>query len=160
MCLSLKSLTPKYTIEDKVVYKWLMSCHNGDVKSPFMNFVYELDKSYESILIRDVSYLSIKSRYHKNSPAIISVPNFCYSLITGKFYMHHLQPGIANVTYEVSLGFHTFKSIDDAIIYQKCHNGMSCVSLYKCVIPKNSWYYEGEDNELASDHIIIKERIF
>lgn len=153
MCLYLKSRIPKYTVKDITVYKWLVSCNSGEIKSPFRKFRYELGKSYESPLMRSVSI--IRGKY--NLP-MVSAPYFVYLPITDNYYIHHMRPSFALLRDEVDLGFHTLNSIVAAITYYRGCTSFKA-SLYECIIPKNSWYYEGTDNELASDHLIIKERI-
>lgn len=48
MCLVKKSIFPKFTLRDKIVYKVVYSNYSpGGYRSPFRNYLIELDKEYE-----------------------------------------------------------------------------------------------------------------
>lgn len=155
MCLYLKHLTPRYATKDIVVYKWLLPCIDGTALSPFKNFKYEYNKVYTSPLLRSVNYRFFTWGNRKYT--LISVPR--YKTRQNKTYIESLVPASAYVEDTVEIGFHTLDSIEAAKDYKGCHLGMPrSTSLCKCIIPKHSWYYIGDDGELASDQIIIKEQ--
>lgn len=166
MCLYLKSFTPKYTIKDKIVYKWLIN-NNGVIISPFQEFVYNLGEVHTSLLVRSCGWYSLAAagflmQNAKFPPKIISSPRsrpIPHSF--NKFYITHFVPAVAIIKDEVDLGLHTLDSIRSALEYKQFHTNLDRtffnVFLYECTIPKHSWYYEGRNGEIASDQLIVNK---
>lgn len=136
MCLRLfKDWTKHMAVRNIVCYKFMfeitMDVGDGEknkeitiaIRSPHMQYEYELGKEYESKLINDAG--------------------------------------------RVEEGFHSFPRFID------CWNEMECfidtyrrwgnkkLYVYKCIIPENSFYYNGDYcgvESMASDRIIIVEK--
>lgn len=164
MCLILNKdkVTPKYTTKDKVVYKWLVN-KNGKIMAPIMNFDYKMNILYESELLNNRKYYTLDSKYLLNNPhAIVPHHGFIVDMGTLKYTIKTINSYIQIDSTEIENGFHVFNTISDAMVYKTSNIGCSYlnISLFKCIIPKHSWYYENEvSGEVASDHLIVTRKV-
>lgn len=128
---------PKYATKDITCYKVLIKNLPGEVfhgtyYSPYKLFEYKLKECVSS------------NFDFRLSPTILSSPQKEYR------YLKKLA-----VFDFVTQGLHSYKYLSAAIgcVYRR--GGI----VTECTIPKGSWYYEGTDNELVSDNIIINREI-
>lgn len=56
-------------------------------------------------------------------------------------------------------GVHSFSTIEQALHERRHFIYSSDIYVYRAVIPKGSWYYEGIYNDIASSSLIIKDLI-
>ena len=136
MCLTRSNtkIGPKYATQDIVCYKVLYKIDKEDdvYYSPFVNFMYKLNKRVSS--------------------------NFgfrCCTLPPSPQEEYIFLKKIRNFEF-IHQGLHSFKYLIDAY---KLNNPTLGDVVMKCIIPKGSWYYDGVDNTLVSDNIIIIEEV-
>lgn len=135
MCLIRSNIHcgPKYATEDIICYKVLCKDIFNEYYSPYKFFKYELNKQVSSNFSFTVS-----------SPVSFSPQKEYDSL---KFFRNFNC---------IRQGLHSCKYLSGALGYSSRFIG-ACVM--KCTIPKGSWYYEGTNNELVSDNIIINREV-
>lgn len=95
--------------------------------SPYMNFAYKLGRLNTEI---DLTPITVSDKQPSTN---INV------------YM--------TLIYE---GYHSYSNIGHAIYMSKKHV-IGDIKVYKCIIPRNAYYYENDDGEVVSSNIIIKE---
>lgn len=143
MCLTLfkeKESTPKYTTEDKKVYKWLR-VEDGKIISPFMKYRYELGVLYTSDLRHPMKFGANKG-YSK-----LLLPYMdCFGVI-------HMFP-YRTENREINIGLHSCNSTCSAYRYAANYSTWDW-ELFECTIPKGSWYYTNHLGEIASNQLII-----
>lgn len=140
MCLTRLNIQcgPKYATKDIICYKILRKglpggAFCGIYYSPYKFFEYKLNERVSS----DFSF--------RLSPIILSSPQKEYRCLKKL------------TTFDfVTRGLHSLKYLSTAIGYKM---RFIQVAVMECTIPKGSWYYEGTDNELVSDNIIINREI-
>lgn len=135
MCL-ITNKQVKIAQEDIEIFKVL----SKDFKSPFLNFQYELDKSYFQPLSKTKdSYSTCCSIDHD-----YIVRNY------GTHYYEKVDEGILTVYQE---GFH------GSLKLKNCeHLSSQEKQIFKCIIPKGSEYVEDFVGFIISNQIIIKEQ--
>lgn len=129
---------PKYATKDIICYKVLLKGLFGE---PFHGIYYSPYKFFKYKLNERVS----SNFSFRLSPTLPSTPQKEYR------YLKNLR-----VFDFVSQGLHSFKYSFAAIGHNMRFIGGVVV---ECTIPKGSWYYEGAENELVSDNIIINREI-
>ena len=154
MCLITKQLHPKIADNDIICYKVLLKTKTGErtsYVSPIQHWFYfkdEPDPNY--VFVPDKSYWLLE----KNEDIKPS-------------YVDNL--GIVNpypVNYELYSGyFHMYKNKEDAEKFMTVYRVLS-LSIFECVIPKGSKYYEGTcqmqnliADSIASDKLIVKKQL-
>ena len=130
MCIEVKNIFPKRAKTDIVCYKLLKE----DMTAPYPGFTYDF-KEYKAnvlfILLKDI----------KNF--IIEKP---YSLKGGPYYY-----------YSIGL-LHTYKKSALPFVINQCKYLKR--RLFKCIIPKGTYYYESSDfSKYASRKLRIVEEI-
>lgn len=135
MCLTRSNMNcgPRYATEDIICYKVLYKFIKGIYCSPYMKFPYKLNERISS----DFSFVSL--------PPVKMSPQKEYKFIRILTYFR-----------QVNKGLHSFKYLIDA---NKLNNRFLGGTVMKCIIPKGSWYYEGRDDDLVSDNIIVIKEI-
>jgi hypothetical protein len=108
--------------EDIVVYKFLVTCPDGSLRSPYMpNFKWDIGKEYTANRAKFVHYTTVKDGY-----------------------------------------FHSYRRETDAHRRRQIY-GAPEANVYKCIIPKGSYYYVGYDpvwlDCFASKKLKIIERV-
>lgn len=163
MCLVIKNKKnqrPKYTIEDMVVYKWLKvskgpkySPSKGDwveveMEGPFQHTPYELNKLYTSNIEHAWDYFVY---YKTNYPR-------CYRMLPFIFHgeIHRIKTVLC--PDQITVGLHCVDTISNALIYSERFATIHW-KLYKCIIPKHSWYYINDDGEIATNNLIVKKEV-
>lgn len=133
MCLTRSNMNcgPKYATQDIVCYKVLYKVIKDIYCSPYKQFPYKLNERVSS----DFDFASL--------PLTKMSPQKEYKFIRILTYFS-----------QVNKGLHSFKYLIDA---NKLNNRFLGGTVMKCIIPKGSWYYEGRDDDLVSDNIIIIE---
>lgn len=125
---------PKYATKDIICYKVLRKNNQNEYFSPCAHFIYELNKRVSSIFSFTLS-TSTCFPPQKEYTVLKSLTNFnC-----------------------VTQGLHSFNCLPAAIRFRDCFVEGGIVM--KCTIPKGSWYYEGIQDELVSDNIIINREV-
>ena len=136
MCLirSNTNCGPKYAVEDIICYKILCKeLWYDKYYSPYKFFEYELNKLVSSNFSFTLPFIGMPT------------PQIEYNSL--KLFRNFNC---------VRQGLHSFEYLSDAITYNKIfRKGI----IFKCIIPKGSWYYEGRDGDLVSDNIIVIEEI-
>ena len=130
MCIEVKNIFPKRAKTDIVCYKLLKE----DMTAPYTGFQYDF-KEYKAnglfVLLKDI----------KNF--IIEKPSF----INGVLYYY----------YDIGL-LHTYKKPALSFVINQCKYLKR--RLFKCIIPKGTYYYESSDsNKYASRKLRIIEEI-
>lgn len=129
---------PKYATTDIICYKVLRKELFGEsfhdiYYSPYKFFKYKLNKRVSS--------------------------NFSFTLSTSTYFPPQIEyttlKSVRNFNC-VTQGLHSFKHLSAAIDHNMRFIGGVVT---ECIIPKGSWYYEGTENELVSDNIIINREI-
>ena len=122
---------PLVAEEDIVCYKQLYVNYNGEIVTPYTNFLY------------------LQSVYKKNKKK--RIPFKAEIVNKWKFIWRHVF-GFSNV---VADGFiHTFSS---APLYQSLGRGNR---VFQCIIPKGTKYFIGiGEHEYASEQIIFGDRL-
>lgn len=122
MCLLIKRNSIRYATEDIVCYKAVKNAKETvDVyESPFMNFKYQIGKTYSSPL----NHLALIENPDANNRDLL------YSWERTKYL---------NCIYsdKIEEGLHTFVDPLD------CYLSFPQYTILKCIIPKGSWYYKG-----------------
>ena len=125
---------PKYATKDIICYKVLCKNNQNEYFSPCQHFIYKLNKCVSSI--------------------------FSFTLSTSTYFPPQIEYNSLKLIRNfncVTQGLHSFKYSFAAIEFKDCFVKEGIVM--KCTIPKGSWYYEGAENELVSDNIIINREI-
>ena len=130
MCIEVKTIFPKRAKTDIVCYKLLKE----DMTAPYTGFQYDF-KEYKAnglfVLLKDI----------KNF--IIEKPSF----INGVLYYY----------YDIGL-LHTYKKPALSFVINQCKYLKR--RLFKCIIPKGTYYYESSDfSKYASRKLRIIEEI-
>ena len=130
MCIEVKNIFPKRAKTDIVCYKLLKE----DMTAPYTGFQYDF-KEYKAnglfVLLKDI----------KNF--IIEKPSF----INGVLYYY----------YDIGL-LHTYKKPALSFVINQCKYLKR--RLFKCIIPKGTYYYESSDfSKYASRKLRIIEEI-
>lgn len=131
MCLITKWKKPEVAKKDIICFK-IMRRIEDTITSPFKFFEYELDKLYKTEMTED--------------PAGGS-----YDEKDGKELIKYIDEGIPFII--IGEGFHAALTIER----------LGCIGfdyVYKCIIPKNSLYYQDATGLIVANQIIIKEEVF
>lgn len=136
MCLVRSNIFcgPKYATKDITCYKVLCKNNQNEYFSPCQHFIYKLNKCVSSNFRFILSFSGISS------------PQIEYNFL--KIFKNFNC---------VTQGLHSFNCLQAAIGFRDCFVKEGIVM--KCIIPKESWYYEGLHNELVSDNIIINKEL-
>lgn len=158
MCLTRRSNSgPKYATEDIVVYKIL----SPDLLSPYQEYQYELNKKVCSPLEFNITYGAID----KSSKKLKYNEHFYERRWFNAFKVIITLPKINKASnyfyyWEIGKGLHAYTKIERAVdMGKKLSGGMYSLNVFKCVIPKHSWYYLGINDEIVSDQLIIIEKM-
>lgn len=136
MCLVRSNIFcgPKYATIDIICYKVLCKNNQNEYFSPCQHFIYKLNKCVSS--------------------------NFSFTLSTSTYFPpqkeYTVLKSLTNFNC-VTQGLHSFNCLPAAIKFKDYFVKEGIVM--KCTIPKGSWYYEGIQDELVSDNIIINREI-
>lgn len=132
MCLITPHKEKKIAEEDMIVYKTL----SPDKRSVLQSFLYELDKLYETEIIKSGDYCPADeyARHMLNGAGYSCAPS------------SHL--------ISISEGFHSCRTYDRATKMQDPPE-----RIFSCTIPKGSEYYEDLSDLLVSNKIIINEEV-
>lgn len=125
---------PKYATKDIICYKVLCKNDRHEYFSPFRHFIYKLNKRVSS--------------------------NFSFMLFSIRIQSPQIEYNSLKLIRNfncVTQGLHSFKCLLAAIEFKDRFVKEGIVM--KCTIPKGSWYYEGIQNELVSDNIIINKEL-
>ena len=162
MCLNLfdpEKSNLKYATKDKVCYKVLRIQKNNNEETfhapYYVEFEYELNKKYNTE-IKPHGY----PVHAKNTLGIYCRLNFEIAHAINQYYDR------TRTFRYITCGFHTIKSLKDADRLKRDFEADSFhrrYKVFKCVIPKGSWYYEGFDDlfnyGFVSDSLIVKREI-
>lgn len=141
MCL--KSKGKVYQAKrDKTVWKVLCIDENGAYAPYHCDFRYDLEKTYcEPGTCFSTGWVNEDEWFRD-----------CYS-----------YDDEGNKQYHVHRGFHAFRSWDDAWCAAQTKIGLDESNvkrrIFKCVIPKGSYYMKGIDGDIVSNKIIVKKRL-
>ena len=150
MCLITQQNQPKIADNDIICYKVLLKMKTGErtsYVSPIQHWFYFKDEP---------------------DPNYVFVPDKPYWLDNGK---EDLKVSYVDMTYPVNYElysgyFHMYKNKEDAEKFLTMYNLPLSLSLFECVIPKGSKYYEGTckmcnliADSIASDKLIVKKQL-
>lgn len=145
MCLTLPRFyeTPRYATKDIVCYKVGVNSQDDTFKSAIFGKTYKKGETYKSVL----RHTSVIPLVRNDSPFFDWLRTICANQIHQDI---------------IELGLHTFANEPDSL--KRIPYFHTCI--YKCVIPKGSWYYKGYTGygnlrfaSYASDTLKICEKI-
>ena len=138
MCLQSKTIFPKRAKEDIICYKVL----DANMVSPYNNFQYDFKLCKANGIISLIIDI-IRNLFRK----IKSIP-----LCSTYYYKYHS-------IYSRGL-LHSYQEygIDDTLISYWKHNNKGDFFIYKAIIPKGTYYYEGY-LDIASRKLQIIEKL-
>ena len=139
MCLITNNITPSIATEDIICYKRL-DLVNGCFRTPFLH----------------------KKVCNKKNIIGYKQAIGCFEKLTRKKYFEYTS--YKGDLYSLSKGFiHTYstfgKILKNSVTFDICGRMTTKSHMFKCIIPKGSKYWVGQDLDLCSDKIIYKKEI-
>lgn len=138
MCIHSNTLFPKRAKEDIICYKVL----DANMVSPYNNFQYDF-KLFKANGITSLITDTIRNLFRKiKSIPLCSTYHYKCSIIYSRGLLH---------------SYKTYENADTIISYWK-YNNKGDFFIYKAVIPKGTYYYEGY-LDIASRKLQIVEKL-
>ena len=144
MCLTTKKCTPSVAKRDLVVYKVVLIdnnfCGKGitRVLAPIIGMhCYRFNVTYHEIWFNDLEHFAVNIKRLVNT-----------------------KKGYKAVEWEVRYGYHAFRTKKSACAFMDklAHEfTQKHFSVVRCVVPANAQYFNGENNEICSNKIMLKK---
>lgn len=145
MCLTTKKCVPSVTKKDIVVYKVIAIdnnfCGKGVTRmvAPIIGMqCYDFNKTYHEAWFNDWDHFAV------------TVKRFAQT-----------KKGYRAVEWQVKYGYHAFRTKKSACVFMEKltadFDHRRHFSVVRCVIPADSQYFNGENNEICSNRIMLEK---